>query len=525
MPVIEVDVVIVGAGPTGLAMANCLSRLGISVFLADSKDGPTRESRAIVVQARTMEIYDQLGLAEAMLEKLYFAASVIPGYESTLFSPVPLGELGAGITPFPRVHVLEQSATETILAGALETAGRPVAWGHRLIALEMEIEAQGDAAGATALPVRARFTAEGGPVDVHARYCVGADGASSAVRTMLGIQFVGVTNPQTFYVADAVGVRGLSPGRINVRFGAREFLLTFPMGPGGHDRLLGLVPRPRQGAARRATGGVAPEPVDATKRTVRETLHDTFAVDYDDTEWFATYRVHHRTAARFRQGAAFLVGDAAHVHSPVGGQGMNTGIQDAHNLACKIGDVLAGRAGEPYLDRYEAERRPVALRLVTSTDRVFGAVTSDRFLARLLRRRVIPVVAALGTRIVPRLSAASRLFGYLSQTRIHYWMSDLERAGSRGRRGVVVGRRLPWTGENYDCLRTMTWQVHAYARSAGAAATSTALALGLESHVFASPRSTALTREELFLVRPDGFVAAAASGREATAVFQRALQH
>ncbi|MCU1424568.1 MAG: monooxygenase [Microbacteriaceae bacterium] len=515
----SVDVLVIGAGPTGLAMANCLARLGVSAMIVDAKSGPTRESRALAVQARTMEVYDQLGLAPAMLEELYYAEAIIPGYERTVFRPVALGALGRGITPFPRVHVLEQSRTETILARALEEGGNAVAWNHRLTALEV---ASPDDQGR---PVSVRFDSPDGPVDVRARYCVGADGASSAVRTTLGIAFEGVTNAHTFYVADGLGVRGLSPGHINVRFGARDFLLTFPMGPGGHDRLLGIVRHDDEQTTTSEPAWTPRADPEVVERRVRTTLHDIFAVDYDATAWFATYRVHHRSAVHFRQGPVFLVGDAAHVHSPVGGQGMNTGIQDAHNLACKLADVLAGRATDGYLDRFEAERRPVALRLVSTTDRAFLAVTSDHPLARFLRRRLLPIVATLGTRIVPRLRAASRLFGYVSQTRIHYWMSDEERDLSGGHRGAIVGRRLPWTGENYDCLRSMTWQVHTYARSAAAAARSTAAALGIECHVFESAGATGLGSEEMFLVRPDGFVAAAASGRSATAVFRAALRH
>src|SRR6185295_11071856 len=148
-----------------------------------------------------------------------------------------------------------------------------------------------------------------------------------------------------------------------------------------------------------------------------------FAVTYSESRWYATYRVHHRIAATFRDGPFFLTGDAAHVHSPVGGQGMNTGLQDAHNLAFKLADVLQGRAGDAWLDRYEAERRPVAQKLVATTDRLFGFVTSQKLALRTIRRAVVPLIAPVGVRLLPRGGGAARFFQYVAQTRIHYWMT------------------------------------------------------------------------------------------------------
>ena len=288
---------------------------------------------------------------------------------------------------------------------------------------------------------------QNGTVHIHAEYCVGADGASSLVRKLCGIPFEGITSEQTFYVADAHGVTGIEPGAVNVRFGSDALLVTFPMAPGGHDRLLGTI---------RLSG-----PGDTvTEEAARAKLTSVFGVHYAASSWFSTYRISHRVAARFREGPVFLAGDAGHVHSPVGAQGMNTGLQDAHNLAIALAGVLRRGVDPSALDRYETERRPVALRLVATTDRVFAAVVGSSRLSRFIRRRVSRVIVPLLIRVIPRLPVAGRMFGYLSQTRIHYWMSeDARKAGKRGR---VVGRRLPWTGSNYDVLRSLDWQVHAY---------------------------------------------------------------
>lgn len=478
------DVVVVGAGPTGLMMACCLAKLGRSVVVIDGKSGPTVESRALVLQARTLEIYDQLEIADRALSESAPARAVVPGFEKRPFRRIDLGRLAAGLTPYRQLTVLEQSRNEQLLLDRLGELGGSVEWNRPLAALDVEADS---------------VTAQTGgpdPLTIRARYCLGADGSSSRVREIAGIPFDGVTNPHTFYVIDAIGAEGLSTDAINLRFAASDFLLTFPMGHVDHQRLLGVVPDA--------------EGTGISERTVQRTLRDVFGIRYASSRWFATYRVHHRVARRFRDGPVFLAGDAAHVHSPVGAQGMNTGLQDAHNLACKISDVLAGRAADSYLDRYEAERRPVAVRLVATTDRMFGVITSDRRMPRFLRRRIIPYVAPIGASLVPRLVGSSRLFGYLSQTRIRYRMGAHDTSRARGRQGKVVGRRLPWNGDNYRDLRTMDWQVHAYGDVDAPTRERLQAALGVPVRWFPQVRNRLLRSGHCYLVRPDGFVLAEA---------------
>jgi 2-polyprenyl-6-methoxyphenol hydroxylase-like FAD-dependent oxidoreductase len=504
---IDTSVVVVGAGPTGLMLANWLLTAGVAVEVVDVESGPTVESRALGVQARTMEIYEQLGVIEEVLAQCQQGQALAPGFEHRVFGRVPLGDLGRGVTPYPRIYVLEQSKNERLLYDNLLRLGGSVRWGHRVTALDGE---QVDGAASAVVTVEGPDQA----LTLHARYCVGTDGSSSTVRTLRGIDFAGVTNGRTYYVADAVRVRGLVPEAVNVRPARRDFLLTFPMGPDEHHRLIGIAD---EDAGRSDL---------EVERSVRQRLAEVFGVEYESSRWFSTYRVHHRIAAAFRDGPFFLAGDAAHVHSPVGAQGMNTGLQDAHNLALKLVDVLRHGADDASLDSYQAERRPVAGRLVGTTDRLFRVVTSTDPVTRTVRRLVVPLLAPVLIRVVPRLRGSSRVFEYLSQTRIHYWMTPAAQAG--GRRGKVVGRRLRWTGGNFEVLRSARWQVHSYAApdppgSVGADAWEELGRLGLELHRFPPAPRTALRPDLLYLVRPDGFVAAEAARPHAVDTFRAAL--
>jgi hypothetical protein len=226
--------------------------------------------------------------------------------------------------------------------------------------------------------------------------------------------------------------------------------------------------------------------------------------------WFSTYHVHHRVAARLREGRACLLGDAAHVHSPVGGQGMNTGIGDAVNLAWKLAAVLNGGACDGLLATYERERIGFARRLVTTTDRAFTAVTTQGLVARWVRTRLVPRSAPLLFRLAP---VRHFLFRTVSQIGVNYRHSPLS-AGAAG--AVRGGDRLPWvqTGpghDNFAPLASLTWQVHVYGEPRRGLA-EVCVELQLPLHLFAwqpAMRRAGLRRAALYLVRPDGYVALA----------------
>lgn len=551
---LSTQVLVVGAGPTGLMAGAWCAKLGVQALVVDGKAGPTRQSRALALQARSVEVYRQLGLDAQVLAAAIPASAVSPGFRESTLGTVRLDRVGHGLTPFPGITILEQSASEELLARHLADRHRAVAWGTSFRGFPASGSEGGPGPDGGAMPsgpgaVRVDLDSPAGPVRVTARYVIAADGASSPVRQTLGIPFEGSTNPFEFYVLDAHGVTGIEDG-ITVRVSRDHFMLAFPLGGDGRGgqraRLLGIL----RAEDRDDAGAANPGPTGDTRRAderdeqrARQTLADEFGIRYAGTDWSSRYRVHHRVARSFRRGRVFLAGDAGHIHSPVGAQGMNTGLQDAQNLVCAIADVLSGRAPEASLDRYEAERRPVALTLVRTTDRVFAAVTSDSAVARFVRSRLFPLLAPPVLRRIPRSGAGGRLFGYLSQVRIHYWMPGTEaaRASRRwGRRGRVLGRRLAWVrdagtteaerpdagparapsgpvprgaGDNHASLTEAIWQVHAY----GPAGVVPAGELAerhrdpgrgpLPIRTYRAAPEAGLPDGTALLVRPDGFVA------------------
>ncbi len=484
LPVLDTEVLVVGAGPTGLMAALTLGRVGVGAVVVDPKSGPTRESRALAVQPRTMEIYDQLGLAERVEAEAVMAPQVSVG---TRRAPLPFAELQAGATRFPGIRVFEQSRNEAMLAEALAAQGGPVLWQHRLISF---IEAPSEESGVTAL-----VESVDGLLRVRARWCLGADGAGSLVRRLLDLPFEGVTDEALFWVADVRGASGVRDDAVSFRFGTELFCVAFPLGPDGHVRLIALAPG-----------------IEVTPEEALGSLRRQLGIDHRSLDWFSTYRVHHRCATRFRVGPVFLAGDAAHVHSPVGGQGMNTGLQDAHHLALTIADVRHGRAEPAALDRYEAERRPVARHLVSSTDRAFGLVARRGRLAGLLRLRGSALPPLLFG-AVRRLPVGRVLAGWLGQYRIRYHFTAADRLPSWAE-DPLVGRRLPPAHDNQLPLRALAWQWHTYG---GVPVEMSAAPEWIEGpHHFAADATGRLRPDRAYLVRSDGFVAAAIPRRGPT---------
>jgi hypothetical protein len=251
------------------------------------------------------------------------------------------------------------------------------------------------------------------------------------VRQLSRIPFEGAPYEHVFYVADVRMTGPMQPGEVNIYFWPSGFHLFFPMRGENHWRLVGILPQALAGRDDLGLEDVVP--------SIQKEAGDSLS--FQSTEWFSTYRIHHRRAARFRDGRCFLLGDAAHIHSPVGAQGMNTGLQDAYNLAWKLALVVSGDAGAELLDSYGDERIPVAERLLATTDRVFSMAVSESRLAGEFRTRMLPALLAIALRI-PRVRHL--VFRTISQTGIRYRRSRLSENLARSAGAPRAGDRFPW---------------------------------------------------------------------------------
>jgi len=481
-------VLIVGAGPTGLVLAHWLARRGVRLKLIDKALEPGTTSRAIGVQARTLELYRQLGLAEDAVAAGIQFGTVHLWVRGELKGRAEVGVMGRGLSPYPFLLSFPQDQHERLLIDRLRPLGVEVERGTELLGY------QDTGRGIRAL-VRRR---DGSEAELEADYIAGCDGAHSAVRHVMGVTFGGGTYERMFYVADAAISGPMADGQLHLALDEADLLAVFPMKGQGQVRLIGTIRREVEGQPAPTWEDVGP----GVGRRLRLTV--------ERVNWFSTYRVHHRVADHFRHGRAFLAGDAAHIHSPAGGQGMNTGIGDAVNLGWKLAEVLGERADESLLDTYEPERIAFARRLVATTDNVFTFATRDGAVARGVRLQVAP-------RLVPWLLKRELvrrfMFRTVSQTLIRYRQSAL----SEGRAGEVHGGdRLPWVAEldNYAPLASLDWQVHVYGEVPPTLAHHCA-ARGVPLHRFEWKPGAAqagLRRDALYLLRPDGYVALADPG-------------
>ena len=418
----DTDVLIAGAGPTGLMLANQLARRGVRVLIIDRHAGPARETRALGVQARTLEIYQKLGIVDRALALGKRGDGANLWAQGKRKGRVPLGDAGKSVTPYPYILVLGQDDNERIMGERLRDWNLSVTWNTELVALEQ----QNDGVVATL------NSADGTTRQITAAWVGGCDGARSAVRELNKIPFVGAPYEHVFFVADVEMTGTMVPDEVNVYLWKSGFHLFFPMRGENHWRIVGILP-----PELRNKDDVD---FDAVIPSVRGEAGSDLS--FKSCSWFSTYRIHHRAAERFREGRCFLMGDAAHVHSPVGAQGMNTGLQDAYNLAWKLALVVQGKADATLLDSYEAERIPVAQHLLETTDRGFKFIVSDSAWAGLLRTQVIARLAAFA---MSRKSVQGFAFRTVSQIGIHYPKSALSVAlEALPQKAPQAGDRFPW---------------------------------------------------------------------------------
>ncbi len=416
----KTDVIIVGAGPSGLALACQLIRFGVDFVILDRKETTTQFSKAIGVQARTLEIYEQIGLADKLISlgAIVEKAQMIVGGE--VRGEIVFDEIGKGMSAYPYVLIVQQGKHETLLYDFIKSHGRDILWNT-----ELEGISQTDA------DVTANIKNADGTQDViGAKYLVACDGAKSFVRHSLGLKFEGSTFERMFYVADVEIDWKFAHEALMVFLMKNNLLVFFPMVGENSFRIVGTFPE----EFAKDEGDVLYEEIEAQIKKDSEV-----ELDITKVNWFSTYKVHSRHVERFSSGRCFLAGDAAHIHTPAGAQGMNTGIQDGYNLAWKIASVLQQNAPVELLETYNTERLENAKRLLKTTDRMFNFAASPEPILSYLRTHVFPYVAGAAF----SLDAVKKfIFPIISQTGINYRHSPVSRTD--GEFNVKGGDRMPY---------------------------------------------------------------------------------
>lgn len=415
------QVLIIGAGPTGLALACQLIRYGIDFVIIDKSSGVTDYSKALGVHARTLEIYEQLGIADKAIAQGTIAGKVRMLAGAQVRGEVDLSNMGAGLSRYPYMLVLEQSKNERLLYEYMQAHGKVVHWQTELLDFSQ-------AAGS----VTAQVKTTTGVSTIEAGYMVGCDGPRSPVRHGLGLAFEGSTFARTFYVADVQIDWQFSHDALHVCLARNSGMAFFPMPGEKRYRIVGAFPE-----------GFDKEEGETLYEEIEQyiKLQSGIHLDISHVNWFSTYKVHTRHVERFSSGRCFLAGDSAHVHTPAGGQGMNTGIQDAYNLAWKLAFVLQGKADAKILETYNHERLENAKHLVQTTDRMFNLVSSQSWLVKFMRTIVIPPLAKY---ILGLQAVKNRFFPFISQIGISYRTSPLSHHEGDHAFAVKAGDRMPW---------------------------------------------------------------------------------
>ncbi|MBE1548802.1 2-polyprenyl-6-methoxyphenol hydroxylase-like FAD-dependent oxidoreductase [Mycobacterium sp. OAS707] len=438
-----VPVLVVGAGPTGLMLANELARHGVRPRIIDRSTAPATTSRALVVQPRTLEILDDMGVVDQAIAAGTSASNLTITFAEKTVELDFAGQLTGpqNYTAYPEPRTVSQQDTERILTGLLSEKGVEIERGRALTDLTQD--------GQT---VTVSLRAQDGTIEtLQCRWVIGCDGAHSAVRKAAGIPFAGSTYRDEFIMADAELDWKLPHGGLYGFPSPAGIFAAFSMPGENRYRIFGNFPPGPEGPSAEYS----------------EPTHDEFQAMVDERvpfpatvvkeHWVTRYRVHSRTVPRYREGNVFLVGDAAHVHSPAGAQGMNTGIQDAYNLGWKLAYVERGVADESLLDTYEAERHPIGVQLLKTTDRLFSVFGGQNPLARLARGRVAPVLAG---HLLTRSWLRRRFIGLLAQLRLRYPDSALNaQDGSGWRDAPAPGDRAREADVTIDGRQSHLYEV------------------------------------------------------------------
>jgi 2-polyprenyl-6-methoxyphenol hydroxylase-like FAD-dependent oxidoreductase len=433
------QVLIVGAGPSGLMMAAQMLRYGIQPVIIDSRQGPTHQSKALAVQARSLEIYRQLGIIEPVINGGKQAKGLNFHYAGKHEASFTINDTGKGLTPYPYIHIYQQSKNERALLGYLTDHSCPVYWNTTLSSLQ-----QGTGV------VNVTLNNQEQEYTLLCNWLIGADGAHSTVRKLLQIPFTGDTYPNQFYLADVILDK--DSDQMNMYLTGKGFAAFFPMPEQNTCRIVGNLNGKLAAKKNLQFEDVLPLLQEKTRQPL----------DIKQCTWFTTYRLHHRMAEKFSLGRCFLIGDAAHIHSPVGGQGMNTGLQDAYNLSWKLAGVINKNLNPAVLNTYAAERMPVARDLLNTTDRAFKLIMSTSVWANLFKKWVMPTLL---NRAWKSDKLKQEFFKRVSQINISYPNSSLSLHLSL-LRTIKAGERLPYM-KVFDEKKLQETDLHAWCSKPG----------------------------------------------------------
>ncbi|MBW4331950.1 FAD-dependent monooxygenase [Stakelama sp. CBK3Z-3] len=395
---INCEVLVIGAGPTGLMAANLLNRCGVDVRIVDLRAEQSRESRAFAVSARSLELFAALGLVDRLIERGAITSGIDFFVSGKWVGGLDYDRVEARDTPYRFILMVPQSETESVLIDSLGETGLAIDRGIEITGLAQDED------GVLATGKRA----DGSAVRIAARYVLGADGAHSIVRESLNLDFDGARYPQTFLLGDVQLDWPLDHGRFRIFMHGERIGLFFPLHGTGLSRVMTTDLR--------AGGGgdpVRPEPLPLDELQAAFAEATCQPVRLHDPVWLTRFRTHHRAVDRYRAGRVFVAGDAAHIHSPAGGQGMNTGLQDAANLAWKLAAVLRGNADDALLDSYESERLPVAREVLRFTDRLFAVAAGQSGWRAQLRDLLAPAILGPASGLAAVQSAAFRKFAQI----------------------------------------------------------------------------------------------------------------
>jgi 2-polyprenyl-6-methoxyphenol hydroxylase-like FAD-dependent oxidoreductase len=410
-------VLIVGAGPTGLTAALELSRMGVSVRLIDKRKAPATTSRAIGVQARTLELFEQRGLAEEMVRvgnRARFAS--IYGAGKRVFRL----DFGHVESRYPFMLLISQAETERILREAVARQDVTPEWSTELVGIGQDVLSR------DASPVQGILKLADGSLErVAAPWLISAEGAHSLVRTTLDLPFEGHTRDEQYVLGDLLIAGDLPDSDILIFSSDHGFMGLFPMG-GEHFRLIASNPLSGPSKEREPS-------LDELQRIYDQRSH--ISARLHDLTWSSWFRINSRMVSRLKVGRLLLGGDAAHIHSPAGAQGMNTGIQDMINLAWKLAMVMNGQAPRSILETYEADRLSVMRGVLFRTDTLTNVIGTENPIVRALINHLGPFIG--GAELAQEDATAG-----MSQVALNYRNSSLSEDHSHGG-ALRAGDRVP----------------------------------------------------------------------------------